>query len=334
VQDRYCGMDALRLADVPTPRPGPGEVLVRVKAASVHPDVWHAMTGRPHLVRVMGSGVTRPKQPILGTDLAGRVDAVGPEVTRWMVGDEVFGETRTGNQGRNAGAFAEYAVAREAALERIPPGVTYEQAAAVPTSALIALDNIGGVKVIRGRLLDGRRVLVNGAAGGVGVFVVQLAKSAGAYVVGVDSGDKLDLLLTLGADEVVDYTREDFTKAQLPYDLVVDIPGNRSLDEVRSVVAPGGRYVFIGHDGFGATKGKWLGSMGRFARMLVQSPWRPELRLSVIPPDDARLGVIAELLATGQVTAPVDAALPLAEAADALRHLMAGTVRGKIVLTM
>jgi NADPH:quinone reductase-like Zn-dependent oxidoreductase len=332
VQDRYGGVEVLRLTDTPSPHPGTGEVLVQVRAASMHADVWHAMTGHPYLVRVMGSGVLRPKQPILGTDLAGRVDAVGAGVTRWKVGDDVFGETRQGNQWRNAGAFAEFAVAREAALERIPSGVSYEQAAAVPTSALIALDNVGGADVVRGRLLRGRRVLVNGAAGGVGVFVVQLAKAAGADVVGVDAGDKLDLLTSLGVDEVIDYTHQDFTDTAERYDLVVDIPGNRSLDEVRSIVAPGGRYVFIGHDGYGTTRGKWVGSMGRFARMLAQSMRHPEFRQTIASADDTRLFLIAELMATGQLTAPVDAIFPLGEAADALRHLMAGRARGKVII--
>ena len=334
VQDRYGGVDVLRIADAPAPRPGPGEVLVQVRAASVHPDVWHAMTGLPHLVRVLGSGVVRPRQPILGTDLAGRVVGLGTGVSRWQVGDDVFGETRTGNQWRNAGAFAELAVAREGSLERLPEGASYAQSAAVPTSGLIALDNIGGVQVVRERRLAEARVLVNGAAGGVGVFVVQLAKAAGAFVVGVDAPDKLEMLTALGADEVVDYTREDYTTAARPYDLLVDIPGNRSLDEVRRVVAPGGRYVFIGHDGFGATAGRWWGSVGRFGRMFVQSRRHPEFRQSFSTPDAHGLTLLAELMATGRLTAPIDSTYPLAEAAAALRHLMDGHVRGKIVLTI
>lgn len=252
VQDAYGSPDGLAVREVDLPVVRDDDVLVRVHAASVHPDVWHVVTGRPYVLRLMGSGLLRPKYRIPGTDMSGQVESVGKNVTRFKQGDEVFGETVLGNQWKNGGAFAEYVSVPQDALAHKPANVTFEQAAAVPTAGLIVLQNLRGV-----RLRPGAKVLVNGAAGGVGGCAVQLAKAYGAHVTGVDETGKLDLVRSLGADQVVDYTREDFTRGAERYDLIFDIPGNRSFAECRRVLALDGSYVLIGHDRFGDAGGRW-----------------------------------------------------------------------------
>ena len=225
VQDTYGSPDVLELRDIDRPVVEDDEVLVRVRAASVHPDVWHVLTGLPYVLRVMGAGLRKPKNPVPGTDLAGVIESVGKNVTRFGPGDEVFGETLKGMQWINGGAYAEYATAPEDALALKPANVTFEQAAAVPTSALIALPSLRA----GGEIQAGQRVLVNGAGGGVGAIAVQLAKAFGADVTGVDCTSKLDMVRSIGADQVIDYTQEDFTRRGERYDLIFDIPGNHSL---------------------------------------------------------------------------------------------------------
>ena len=259
LQDRYGTADDLRVGEVERPSPAAGEVLVRVRAASVHPDVWHVVAGRPYVLRLMGAGLRRPARRVPGTDLAGVVEAVGRDVTRFRPGDEVFGETLPSMAWRNGGAWAEYATAPEAALAVKPAGVSFEAAAAVPAAGYIALHNLPA-----DRTGPGCRVLVNGAGGGVGAIVVQLAKAGGAHVTGVDHTAKLNLLARLGADDVVDFTRTDVTREPQRYDLVVDIPGNHPYAAVRRILAPGGVYVLIGHDDFGRGGRRWLGSIPRF----------------------------------------------------------------------
>jgi NADPH:quinone reductase-like Zn-dependent oxidoreductase len=329
VQDTYGSADALELREIPTPAVGADDVLVRVRAASVHPDVWHVLTGRPYVLRVMGAGLRRPRNPVPGTDVAGRVEAVGPRVTRFRPGDEVFGECVRGHQWHNGGAFAEYAAVRDRALARKPARLTFEQAAAVPTSGLLALQGVrdqGGVQA-------GQRVLVNGAAGGVGSFAVQIARASGAVVTGVDVAEKLDVVRAL-ADRVIDATHEDFTRTGARYDLIVDIPGNRSISECRRALTPSGTYVLIGHDGFGEA-GRWFGSIGRFLGLLVRSPFVSQ-RIS--PRNTARttdpLGVLAELVEAGELTPAVDRTFPLSEVPEAIRYLAAGRARGKVVVTI
>ena len=236
VQHRYGSVDDLALSEVPRPEPAADEVLVRVRAASVHPDVWHVVAGRPAVLRLMGSGVRRPRERVPGTDVAGVVESVGSAVTRFEPGDEVFGETIRGVQWRNGGAFAEYATAPEEGLALKPSGVSFEEAAAVPTVGLIALNNLP-----RRRVPSGSRVLVNGAAGGVGAIAVQLAKSYGAEVTGVDHASKLALVRSLGADRVIDYTSEDFTRAGEQWDLIFDVPGNHSFKAIRRALDPRGQ---------------------------------------------------------------------------------------------
>ena len=272
-QDRYGSVDDLRIAEVDPPAPAEDEVLVRVRAASVHPDVWHMIVGRPYILRMMGAGLRRPKNPIPGTDMAGVVESVGSGVVGFQPGDEVFGESVTGYSWSNGGAYAGYASVRTEGLAHKPSTVSFEQAATVPTSGLIAL------RAIRheGKVEPGEKVLVNGAGGGVGAFAVQLAKAAGAEVTGVDAGNKLELIRSLGAEYVVDYRAEDFTTSGVFYDLIVDIPGNHPFSKVRQALVPDGRYVLIGHDNFGRDGKRVLGSIPRFLGLLVRAPFTKQL---------------------------------------------------------
>lgn len=330
VQERYGPADGLRLTDVPRPTVGADEVLIRVRATSVHPDVWHVVTGRPFVLRLMGSGVRRPKPNIPGNDVAGVVVEVGPSVTRFRPGDEVFGDTLRGFSWRNGAAFAEYATAPEAGLEPKPATVTFEQAAAVPTTGFITLLNLP-----LPRLVSGQGVLVNGAAGGVGMLVVQLAKARGAHVTAVDHAGKLDLVRSLGADEVIDYAREDATRGGGRYDLVVDIPGNHPFPAWRRVLTPDGLYVLIGHDQYGREGRRWLGSLPRFGRLGLRALVDRRLRRGGRAPSKREaMATLRELLESGQIAPVIDRAYPLAEAADALGYLASGQAKGRVVLTI
>jgi len=330
VQDRYGSPDRLRLRDVPRPEVGDDEVLVRVRATSVHPDVWHVVSGRPVILRMMGSGLRRPKYPVPGTDLAGVVEAVGSTVTRFRPGDEVFGESLRGFSWRNGGAFAEYAAAPEEGLARKPATVTFEQAAAVPTAGYILLLNLPA-----NRVRPGARLLVNGAAGGVGALAVQLAKARGAHVTGVDHTRKLDLVRALGADEVLDYTRDDFTRRDERYDLIVDIPGNHPFAACRRVLTPDGRYVLIGHDHYGRVGRRWLGSLPRFGRLAVLSLFVRNLRRSGsrAPSKREAMETLRAHLEAGDLTPVIDRTYPLSQAGAAIRYLADGDPVGRVVLT-
>ena len=332
VQTGYGAPDeVLQLREVDTPAPADDEVLVRVHAASVHPDVWHVVRGLPYILRLMGSGLRAPKHRIPGTDMAGRVAAVGPQVQGFEPGDDVFGETVRGHQWKHGGAFAEYVAAPAAALAPKPAAVTFEQAAAVPTSGLIALRSVRG----EGRVLPGQRVLVNGAAGGVGMLVVQIAKASGATVAGVDAGEKAGMLRSIGADRAIDFTSEDFTREGERYDLIVDIPGNRSLAEYRRALTPRGTYVLIGHDDFGSSGRRWFGSIGRFLRLAAASPFVSQ---RIMPRDSKEtedpLGVLRDLLDAGAIAPVVDRTFPLGEVTDALAYLETGHPQGKVVVTV
>ena len=330
VQDKYGSVDVLELKEIDKPAVKDDEVLVRVHAASVHPDVWHAMRGMPYVLRIMGSGLFKPKNPVPGTDMAGRVESVGSNVEQFQPGDEVFGETATGNQWHNAGAFAEYVSVAEEALALKPANLTFEQAAAVPTSALIALENL------RDRIQPGQKVLINGAGGGLGTFAVQLAKSYGADVTGVDSAGKLDMVRSIGADHVIDYTQEDFTQSGERYDLILDIPGNHSMSELRRALTPEGTYVLIGHDLFGASGGRFLGSgIPRFLKLLALSPFvSQDMGLRFPKGTKEHLVALKELLEAGKVSPVIDRTYPLSEVAEAIRYLEAGHASGKIVITV
>jgi NADPH:quinone reductase-like Zn-dependent oxidoreductase len=333
VQSRYGPPDeVLSLGEIDEPRAGRDLVLVGVRATSIHADVWHAVTGLPYVMRLMGSGLRGPIQPVPGTDVAGVVEAIGPGVTGFRPGDEVFGEVVAWNQWRNGGTFAERVAVPEARLVPKPPDLSFVDAAAVPTSASIALRSVRG----EGRVEAGQRVLVNGAGGGVGSFAVQIAAGAGAHVTGVDLGTKTEMLTSLGAERVIDAAHDDFTRSGERYDLIVDVPGNRSWADLSRALAPDGTYVLVGHDGYGATSGRWLGSMRRFGGLLARSPFDrriPGVRSfrDAIPDPMAE---IVGLLETGAIRPAVDRTFPLDDVLAAMRFLMSGAARGKVVLTV
>lgn len=329
VQDTYGSPDLLRVAEVAEPVPAAGEVLVRVRAASVHPDVWHVVTGRPYVLRLMGSGVRRPRERVPGTDVAGVVEAVGAGVTRFRPGDAVFGETLRVNQWRNGGAYAELVAAPEDGLAQMPSNVSFEEAASVPTSGLIALHHVPVEHAG-----PGASVLVNGAGGGVGTLAVQIAKAYGATVTGADLPARLDLVRRAGADHVVDVSVTDVTRAAERYDLVVDVPGNHPYPAWRPVLRSDGRYVLVGHDHYGAAGHGLLGSLPRFAGLLARSVVDRHLpRASVtLPPRQQSLETLRALLASGALTPLVDRTFALDEVSEAIRCLASGANRGKVLV--
>jgi NADPH:quinone reductase-like Zn-dependent oxidoreductase len=310
VQETYGPPDALRLREVPRPAIGDGEVQLRVRAAGVNPLDWHYVRGAPYLAR-LAMGLPKPKTKRRGVDVAGRVEAVGKDVTRLQPGDDVFGWCD--------GAFAEYASAPEEHFVSKPAGMTYEAAAAVPVAAVTALQGLRDF----GKLQAGQRVLVNGAAGGVGTFAVQIAKAFGAEVTGVCSSRNVDLIESLGADRVVDYTRDDFTKGGGRYDVILDNAGNRSLSAVRSALASGGRLVYNS----GA-------SMRRIAlaQLLSRMGQKVFVFLARINHDD--LTVLRTLIESGTLRAVIDRTYPLHETGAAIAYVEAGHARGKVVVTV
>lgn len=331
IQDNYgASDDVLRLREIDMPVVGEDDVLVRVRAASVHADIWHVVTGQPYVLRLMGGGFFRPKDPIPGTDMAGTVEAAGGNVTRFRPGDAVFGETVKANQWTNGGAFAEYVSVHQDALELKPGNISFEQAAAVPTSGLIVLNNLQGERRIR----PGQKVLINGAAGGVGSLAVQIAKACGAHVTGVDSTAKLEMVRSLGADRVIDYTKEDFTRLGERYDLIFDIASTLSLAESRRALAPTGIFILIGHDHYGNTGRRVLGSLPRFFLLAAISPFVRQLPKMFFAPLDKRetMAVLREFLETGKLTPVVDRTFPLNKVPEAIRYLQEGTARGKIIV--
>jgi NADPH:quinone reductase-like Zn-dependent oxidoreductase len=315
VQEGYGDADVLGLSRVPRPDIGDDEVLVRVHAAGLDRGTEHILTGKPYLMR-LAFGLRRPKNPVPGRDVAGAVAAVGSRVTRFSVGDEVFGIA--------PGSFAEYAVAREDKLARKPVNLSFEQAAVVPVSASTALQAVCDA----GRVQPGQAVLVVGASGGVGSYAVQLAKASGAEVTGVCSTPKVDLVRSLGADHVLDYTRDDFADGTRHYDLILDIGGNTPISRLRRALAPAGTVVFVGGENAGRLTG-----MGRQIRGALLSPFvRQRLVILLAKERAADLVRLTGLIEAGQVTPSVDAAYPLDEAPEAMRRLQAGAVRGKVAI--
>jgi len=306
-------------------------MLVRVHAASVHADVWHVMRGVPYILRIMGAGIRAPKEGIPGTDLAGVVESAGSRVKRFAPGDEVFGQSLVANLWRHGGAFAEYAAVSEARFERKPANLTFEQAAAVPTSGSL------GVQAVRdeGRVQAGQEVLINGAGGAVGAFAVQLATAYGANVTGVDAAEKLDMIRSIGAVKTIDYAHDDFTRSGERYDVILDIAGNHPWPEIRQALGPDGTYVLIGHDHYGASGHRWFGSLGRFAKLMMLAPFVNQLHpfRAVKDPGD-RLVAITELIEAGEVTPVIDRTFPLSEVPAAIRYLESGRAQGKIVVTI
>jgi NADPH:quinone reductase-like Zn-dependent oxidoreductase len=320
VQDSYGSADVLEVREIAKPAPTDDEVLVRVRAAGVDPGVWHLMTGRPYLVRVMGYGLRTPKVGIRGRDVAGRVEAVGIKVTQPQPGAEVFGI--------GEGSFAEYVCARADKLAPKPANLSFEQAAAVPISGLTALQALRDT----GKVQPGQQVVIVGAAGGVGSFAVQLAKAFGAQVTGVASTTKLELVRSIGADQVIDYTREDFADGSRHWDLIVDTAGRRSLSQLRRALTRRGRLVIVGGEG----GGRWLGG---FDRQILRAPLlsalvRQRLRPLVAKERRADLLVLKELIEAGKVTPVIDRTYPLSEVPQAIRYLEQGHARGKVVITV
>ncbi|MGI8948746.1 MAG: NAD(P)-dependent alcohol dehydrogenase [Ornithinimicrobium sp.] len=319
VQDSYGSTDVLRLARIARPEIAADEVLVHVRAAGLDRGTWHMMAGQPYLLRVLGFGFRAPKNRVPGLDVAGTVVAVGSAVTRFSTGDEVFGISR--------GSFAEYAAVREDKLARKPWNLTFAQAAAVPISAGTALQALTDV----GQVEPGQRVLVIGASGGVGSYAVQLAKAFGAEVTGVCSTAKLDWVRNLGADHVVDYTRQDFADGPTRYDLILDLAGNASLSRLRSALTPAGTLVIVG----GEEGGRWTGGFGRSLRAPLVSPFVRQ-RMTMLASkerasDQERLTTLIE---AGTLIPSIDRTYPLECVPEAMRHLEAGDVRGKVVLTL
>jgi len=315
----YGSPEVVRYEDIAKPTAADDEVLVRVHAASVNPLDWHYLEGTPYLVRT-DTGFGKPDDPRLGVDFAGTVEAVGKNVQRFKPGDEVFGG--------KIGAFAEYLTVREArAVALKPSNVTFEQAAAVPIAALTALQALRD----KGHVHAGQRVLINGASGGVGTFAVQIAKSFGAHVTGVCSTRNVELVRSIGADRVIDYTREDFTKDPERYDLIVDNVGTHSLLEYKRVLNPNGIYVMIGS----VTTGNWFGFFAKPLEGMVLSPFvSQKFGVMLAQLDKGDLATLAALMAAGKVTPVIDRRYRLSEAADALRYVEAGHARGKVVLSV
>ena len=319
VQDRYGSTDVLRLAEIDKPDIAANEVLLEVRAAGMDRGTWHVMTGQPYLMRVMGFGFRRPKNPVAGLDVAGTVVAVGSDVTRFTIGDDVFGISR--------GSFADYAAAREDKLAHKPARLSFEQAAVVPVSALTAIQGLRDA----GRIKAGQRVLIIGASGGVGTYAVQLAKAFGAEVTGVCGPKKVDLVRSIGADRVLDYTREDFVDGVTHYDLILDIGGNSHLSRLRRALAPSGTLAIVG----GEEGGKLIGGFDRQIRALVLSPFVRQ-RLTVVASKEhhADLGPLSQLIDEGQVTPIIGQTYELADVAAAMRQLESGQARGKTAITI
>ncbi|GLX09331.1 NAD(P)-dependent alcohol dehydrogenase [Microbispora sp. NBRC 16548] len=326
VQDAYGPADVLRLRDVDRPAIGDEEVLVEVRAAAVDPGVWVLMTGRPYLMRLAGFGMRRPKVAVRGRDVAGVVAAVGARVTRFQPGQEVYGTCESGS-------YAEYASARQSRLAPKPAGLTFEQAAAVPVSGMTALQAVRDVARVR----PGQRVLVIGAAGGVGSFAVQIAKAYGASVTGVCSAAKAGLVRSLGADDVIDYAREEIDRDGARYDVVVDTAGNRPLSLLRRALTPRGTLVIVGG---GHTAYRFTGGMGRTFRapllsMFTGSIFRGQRLRPVMSRERAEhLEELTRLVESGALAPAIDRAYPLSEAPDAIRRLMEGHPAGKVVVTV
>jgi NADPH:quinone reductase-like Zn-dependent oxidoreductase len=320
VQNRYGSPDVLELSDIDKPVIEDDDVLVRVRAAGVDPGVWHLMTGQPYLVRLMGYGLRAPKTRVRGSDVAGRVEAVGANVTQVRPGDEVFGVAN--------GSFAEYASAPQDKVAHKPANLTFEQAAAVPISGITALQGLRD----QGQAQPGHRVLIIGAAGGVGSFAVQIAKAYGATVTGVCSTTKVDLVRSIGADDVIDYTQDDFAEMSRHYDLILDTAGNRPLSHLRRTLTPRGTLVIVGGEG----GGRWLGG---FDRQILRAPLLSlfvSQRLRGLISKERREDLLAlkDLIEGGKVTPVIDRTYPLSEGPQAIRYLAEGHPGGKVVITV
>lgn len=322
VQDSYGSPDVLKLREINKPTVGHHEALVRVHAAGVDRGVWHLMTGLPYLTR-LAFGLRAPKNPVPGMDVAGVVEAVGGSVTRFQPGDEVFGIGK--------GTFAEYARAPEHKLAHKPASLTFEQSAVLAISGLTALQGLRD----QGKVQEGQEVLITGASGGVGIFAVQIARAFGAHVTGVCSTAKVDMVRSIGADRVIDYTREDFADmvdGERRYDLILDIGGNSSLARLRRALTPKGTLVIVG----GETGGRWLGG---FDRQILRAPLlslfvSQKLGAVVSSENHEDMIVLKELVESGKVAPVIDRTYPLSEVHEAIRYLEEGHAKGKVAITL
>ena len=322
VYTNYGSPDVLEIRDIKKPAPNDDQILIKVRAASINPLDWHFMEGTPYIMRMMGVGLRKPKDPRLGVDMAGQVEAVGKNVTQFKPGDEVFG-------GRT-GAFAEYVCARaDRAVVLKPANLTFEQAACVPIAAITALQGLRD----QGKVQPGQKVLINGASGGVGTFAVQIAKSFGADVTGVCSTRNLDLVRSLGADHVIDYTKEDFTKGEQRYDVILDNVGTQPLAGFKRALTPKGICVMIG--GGGPNDGGLIGPMGRPVKALLMSPFISQ-KMGMFMDDLTKqyLTILSDLMQAGKVKPVIDRTYPLSQIAEAIRYLEQGHARGKVVITV
>jgi NADPH:quinone reductase-like Zn-dependent oxidoreductase len=315
VYHKYGSPNDLKLEEIAKPTPQDNEVLVKVHAASTNAADWHLLRGKPFLVRLMGFGFLKPKNKILGSDIAGRVEAVGRNVKQFQPGDEVFGTIR--------GGFAEYVCAREDALVLKPANISFEEAAAVPMAAVTALQGLRD----KGQIKLGQKVLIQGASGGVGTFAVQIAKSFGAEVTGVCSTRNVDMVRSIGADQVIDYTQADFTQNGQRYDLILAANGYHSISEYKRALSPKGMYVMTG------------GSMAQLFQAVLLGPWlsmtgNKKMGNLLMKPNTKDLVFMKELLERGEVVPVIERRYPLSEVADAIRYLEAGHAQGKVVITV
>jgi NADPH:quinone reductase-like Zn-dependent oxidoreductase len=317
VRDTYGPPDVLELRDIDIPELADDEVLVRVHAAGVGRDVWHVMTGLPYPIRLAGYGFRAPKNPIIGSDMAGEVETIGRKVSRFQPGDEVFGIGK--------GSYAEYVCAGEDKLAPKPADLTFEQAAVVAIMGSTALQALRD----HGKVRPGQEVLIIGASGGVGTYAVQIAKAFGVHVTGVCSTKKVEMVRSIGADHVIDYTREDFAEGDQRYDVILDIGGNSSLARLRRALTPEGTLVIVGGEG----GGRWLGGTDRQLRAMMLSPFvGQKLGTFVNKENHEDMLVLKELIESGNVTPVIDRTYPLAEVPEAIRYLEEGHARGKVVI--
>jgi NADPH:quinone reductase-like Zn-dependent oxidoreductase len=320
----YCdyGIANLKLEEIEKPTPNDDQILVKVRAASVNPYDWHFIEGTPKIMRLMGVGLRKPKDTRLGVDFAGTVEAVGKNVTNFKPGDEVFGG--------KGGAFAEYVCRRaEGAVALKPANITFEQAASVNIAGITALQGLRD----KGKVQPGQKVLINGASGGVGTFAVQIAKSFGADVTGVCSTRNVDLVRSLGADRVIDYTKEDFAKGTERYDVILDNVPNHSLSECRQILNPNGKYVMIG--GGGPNDNRWIGPFGRVIHTLILSPFiNQKMGMMMADANQNDLTILGDMMQSGKLKPVIDRTYKLDQVPDAIRYLEEGHARGKVVINV
>ncbi|MEM7337466.1 MAG: NAD(P)-dependent alcohol dehydrogenase [Actinomycetota bacterium] len=327
VQQRYWGADALAVADLPMPDAGPDQVVVRVAAASVNADVWHMVHGRPRVLRLMGGGIRRPTHPTPGIDFAGTIHEVGAEVDGWAIGDEVYAETVT-LQWKNGGTYAEYAVVDAHRLEAKPAAIGFAEAATVPSTGGIAVN----VTYDEGQVAEGHEVLVNGAAGGVGAFAVQLAAARGAVVTAVDRAETFDRLRSLGATHTIDHTEHDFTTLGQTWDRIIDVATMRPIKAYRGALNDDGRYVVVGHYGYDPTWRPWLGNLPGFFGQILAGLFVGESVPMSTKRTKRPLQVLSGLIETGQLTPSVAHRFGLDEVGAAIDLLASGQATGRIVI--